>query len=117
MADTGWDAKLHESTDEDDVAAICNLFLRSWTVEQLAELPPLYRPGDVIEAGAIVPYAIRLIAAVGVGNRSTDPVLYGMSTFFTKAALRIAEFRGVVARQAPQGNSGWGPGHDLHAKH
>ena len=114
MADIGWDARLDESTYEDDVADVCNLFMRSWNVEQLAELPPLYRPGDVIEAGAIIPYAIRLIAAVGVGNRATDPVLYRMSTFFTKAALRIAELRGVVALQAPHG---WSPGRDLHTKH
>lgn len=99
MAVAGWQAQLDMASNEYAVAAVCNRFLSTWTAEELSEIPLSCRPDDVIEAEVIAPYAIRLIAAVGVGNRMSAPMLYRMSTFFTKAALRLADVMDVGARR------------------
>lgn len=90
-----WQVRLDSVADADGVAAVCDEFVGTWTEAELAGIPPKCRPPHPLEAADIGPYAIRLIAEIGVGNRTTTPLLYAMSTFFTKAALRIAEIKAV----------------------
>ena len=105
MTSSAWQTLLDHARNEDEVAAICNQFVSTWTAEELAQLPPGYRPDDAIEFESIAPYALKLIAGVGVGDRSTAPLLYRMSTFFTKAALRLAEVMAVEARRSSNARS------------
>ena len=106
MASAGWQAQLDMASNEYAVAAVCNRFLGTWTADELSEIPPGCRPDDVIEAEAIAAYAIKLIAAVGVGDRMSAPTLYKMSTFFTKAALRLADVMDAgIPRLAPARDS------------
>ncbi|MEP7069839.1 MAG: hypothetical protein ABI789_11380 [Usitatibacter sp.] len=39
----------------------------------------------------VSPYALALIRQLGVGERATAPGLHRLTTFFTKAALRLAQ--------------------------
>jgi hypothetical protein len=103
-----WQVLLNEATGADQVAAICDEFLDTWSPTELAGFPPTCKPPDAVEADDIGPYAIRLIAEVGVGNRTTTPLLYAMSTFFTKAALRIAEMETVPSPPHPSRHRGSG---------
>jgi hypothetical protein len=57
----------------------------------LAELPASCVPARVVEVRDVSPYALRLIRQLGIGDRATDPVLHEVTTFFTKAALRLAQ--------------------------
>ncbi|HUP30327.1 MAG TPA: hypothetical protein VM122_09160 [Usitatibacter sp.] len=91
MQTKNWQALLNEASDTGDVATICDQFLDTWSEAELAGIPATCLPPDVVQPDLIGPYAIQLIAEIGVGNRTTAPLLYAMSTFFTKAALRVAE--------------------------
>lgn len=102
MAGIGWQAQLDGASNEDDIAAVCDEFLKTWTADELSELPPSCQPVDSIKVEAIAPYAIKLIAALDVGNRSTAPMLYKMVTFFTKAALRLVDVMEVGGRRSPR---------------
>lgn len=99
---------LNEACDADSVAAVCDQFLGTWTDAELAGIPQTCQPPAVVEPDEIAPYAIRLIAEVGVGNRTTKPLLYAMSTFFTKAALRVAEMESPRAPPSPSNHRGSG---------
>ena len=105
MAGIGWQAQLDKASNEDDVAAICNEFLSTWTPEEFSELPSTCQPGPVIEVDAIAPYAIRLISALDVGTRATSPSLYKMATFFTKAALRLFDVMEVDSSRPVRGRN------------
>jgi hypothetical protein len=96
MATDGWQAKLDHARNEDAIAAICNDYVGSWTAAELAELPISCKPNASFNPDSISAYAIRLIAAVGVGNRASAPMLYKLSTFFTKAALRLADVMAIA---------------------
>jgi hypothetical protein len=96
-----WDTQLSRAVNEDEVAAVCNRFLREWTAAEISEIPLACRPRDPIECEHIAPYALMLIGALGVGNRATDPMLYRMSAFFTKAALRLHEVMAVGRSMLP----------------
>jgi hypothetical protein len=101
MSATGWQDRLKEASTQEGVVIVCNEYLGLWKPEELAELPATCWPNDVIGLEDVSPYALKLIAAVGVGDRSTAPMLYKMSTFFTKAALRLAEIMGPRAQVPP----------------
>ena len=94
MQKIDWQELLNEATDTERVASICNEFLRTWSAADIARIPASCHPPTTITVDQVGPYAIKLIAEIGVGNRSTAPLLYAMSTFFTKAALRLAELAG-----------------------
>lgn len=107
MQASGWQAILEAASNADEVVTACNEFLDFWTAAELAEIPAKFLPPEHLAADDISRYAVNLIAAVGVGNRATVPALYGMSTFFTKAALRLAEVSSStpVGRRIPPRSS------------
>ena len=109
MAAIGWQAKLDAARNEDDVASVCNEFLATWSAAELAEIPSSCRPEGTSTPESISPYANRLIAAVGVGNRAAAPALHRMSTFFTKAALRLADVMSIGSPDRSRRNPGAGP--------
>ena len=91
MAGIGWQSELDVASNEDEVAAVCNEFVATWTADELSELPSLCRISGVIGVEAIAPYAMKLIAVLGARDRAAAPQLHKMATFFTKAALRLVD--------------------------
>ena len=91
MADIGWQTELDMASNEDEIAAVCNAFVATWSADELSELPSLCRISGAIKVEAIAPYAMKLIAVLGVRDRATVPKLHKMATFFTKAALRLVD--------------------------
>ena len=89
----GWQSHLNEAATQRDVVSVCNQFLTMWSPAELAELPEACRPKDIIAVEDVSPYAVRLVLQSGDGDSSTAPMLVRMSTFFTRAALRLAEIR------------------------
>ena len=91
MSATGWQGRLDDASSTEDVVDVCREFLGLWTPEEFAQLPSTCRPHDDLGSQDVTPYALKLIQFVGVGDRATVPMLYRLSTFFTKAALRMAQ--------------------------
>jgi hypothetical protein len=88
---TGWQSRLDEASTKDDVVGVCKEFLALWTAEELAQLPASCQPKAAIAAEEVNYYALTLIRQSDIGDRSSAPLLHRMSTFFTKAALRLAQ--------------------------
>src|SRR5213083_2814576 len=93
MSVTGWQGRINDASTEEAVALVCRRYLELWTPEQLAELPESCRPRAELDSDDVGPYALRLIRQLGVGDRATAPFLYTLTTFFTKAALRMVQMR------------------------
>lgn len=108
MKTKNWQVLLDEACDAKSVATVCDQFLGTWSDAERAGIPGTCQPPAVVEPDEIARYAIRLIAEVGVGNRTTKPMLYAMSTFFTKAALRVAEMEAPLAPPSPANHRGSG---------
>ena len=88
---TAWQGRLNEAPGKEDVVAVCRQFLSHWTHGEIEELPAGCRPNATIDSDYVNAYALMLIRQLGIGDRVTAPMLYKMSTFFTRAALRLAE--------------------------
>ena len=88
---SSWHSNLSEASTERDVIAVCNRFVTGWTFTELGQLPAICQPKSVIGSEDVSPYALKLIAYLGNGNAATAPMLHRMSTFFTKAALRLLQ--------------------------
>jgi hypothetical protein len=91
MSAIGWQQRLEQASCEEDVVDVCRDFLAPWTPEEIAQLPASCRPGDHFASGDVTRYALKLIGVLGIGNRATAPMLHRMSTFFTRAALRVGQ--------------------------
>lgn len=102
MSAIGWQGQLNEATDQDEVCRVACRFLAGWGPEALAELPASCLPPVLLEVRDISPYALKLIRQLGIGERDSAPRLHEITTFFTKAALRLAQITtqaAVVARE------------------
>jgi hypothetical protein len=99
MSEMTWDTRLDEATTEGAVVALCDRFLAGWTFQDLGRLPATCQPRRVIEANDISPYAVELSGRLDERDAGTAPMLHRMSTFFTKAQLRMAQI--AQAQTAP----------------
>ena len=97
MSAIGWQGRLNEASTTDEVAVVCREFLASMTPVALAELPASCTPKERIEVQDVSPYALSLIRQLGIGSRSSAPALHEVTTFFTKAALRLAMITTQIA--------------------
>jgi hypothetical protein len=86
-----WYRNLDDASTVKDVVAVCNQFVTAWTFAELGQLPAACWPKSAIEAEDVGAYALRLITQLDNGDAATAPRLHRMSTFFTKAALRLLE--------------------------
>jgi hypothetical protein len=93
MASIGWQAHLNESSTPAQIVSVCNQFLTMWTREDLAQLPDACRPKNVVVLEDVSPYAVHLVLQLEKVDIATAPMLHRMTSFFTKAALRLAEIR------------------------
>ena len=97
MSAIGWQGRLNESSTTDAVGDVCNEFLALLTLAQRAELPGSCVPQEHVAVQDISPYALKLIRQLGIGDRASAPVLHEITTFFTKAALRLAQITTQIA--------------------
>jgi hypothetical protein len=91
MHELGWRSRLELASTEMGVLGVCNDFVGLWSASELEQIPPACRPGTLKVPDEIYPLALALIQHLGVGNRATHPLLHRMSSFFTTAALRLAQ--------------------------
>ena len=98
MPATSWDSRLDSATTPDDVAALCDRYVTAWSFQDLGQLPSSCQPVYGVEAGQVSPYALKLAERLGDRNADAAPMLHRMSSFFTKAAQRMAQ----IAASQPQ---------------
>jgi hypothetical protein len=96
MSAIGWQARLNEASSAEGVVNVCREYVGLWTSDEIAQLPATCRPRDDLDSQDLNPYALKLIQFVGVGDRASVPMLYKLSTFFTKAALRLEQVTPAV---------------------
>jgi hypothetical protein len=102
MSAIGWQGRLNEASSPDDVCLVVKAFFASWDAGAFAELPASCRPPEDLQVRDISPYALKLIRQLGIGERDSAPRLHEITTFFTKAALRLAQITtqaAVVAKE------------------
>ena len=97
MSAIGFQARLSEASSAEGVAGICRDYLASLTPAAIGELPESCLPTPHMREEDISPYALRLIRRLGIGDRASAPVLHEITTFFTKAALRLTHISIQVA--------------------
>ena len=86
-----WQGRLQETTCADDVIAVCREFVSVTTAQELADLPSDCKPSDFASPRDVQRYALDLIHALAIGDRSSAPTITRLSTFFTRAALRLVQ--------------------------
>jgi hypothetical protein len=91
MSATGWQGRLNAASNEEDVVTVCRDFLGLWTPEEIAQLPATCWPRRDLDWHDVNPFAMKLIQHIDIGDRISAPMLHKLSTFFTKAALRLAQ--------------------------
>ena len=99
---TTWNSSLDDATTADAVTSICDRFVTAWTFQELGQLPAACQPNDVVETDDVSPYALKLVERLGERDAAAAPMLHRMSTFFSKAALRLAQIAALEAK-APGG--------------
>jgi hypothetical protein len=97
MSAIGWQGRLNEAPTVDDVATVCREYVDLFSPASLAELPASCLPKPRIEVREISPYALSLIRELGLGDRASAPALHEITTFFIKAALRLAQITTQIA--------------------
>lgn len=97
MPATTWNSRLDEATTADAVTTLCDRFVTAWTFHELGQLPAACQPNDVVETDDVSPYALKLVERLGERDAAAAPMLHRMSTFFSKAALRLAQIADLEA--------------------
>jgi hypothetical protein len=105
MTAIGWQGRLNEAVSTEDVGAVVTDYLATWNSAALAELPISCKPDELLAVSDISPFALKLIRQLGIGNRASAPLLYELTTFFTKAALRLAQIGTQAATVAAERRS------------
>jgi hypothetical protein len=88
MTPTGWQERLDHAATADAVVLVVNEFLSLWTSEEDDGIPAECRLAHISEARQVSTHAFKLAHRL-TGTCLTEPAMYRISTFFTKAALRI----------------------------
>jgi hypothetical protein len=98
---TAWQDRLDEASSSEDVLRIVSEFLSFWTTGEWQAIPEDCRPRSLQNAQQVNAYAF-LLARRLTGSAKTDPGLHRLSTFFTKASLRIY---GIAESEARSGDA------------
>ena len=102
MSAIGWQGRLNEASTEDRVTDVCRAFLMAFGPASHEELAASCRPPGNLQTNDISPYALKLIRQLGIGDRVTAPALHEITTFFTRAALRLAQISTQAAAVAAE---------------
>lgn len=98
MPTTSWDSRLDTATTPAAVADLCELYVTAWSFQDLGQIPSSCQPSYGVEAGDVSPYAAKLATRLDGRDAEAAPMLHRMSTFFSKAAHRLAQ---IEASQPP----------------
>jgi hypothetical protein len=101
---TAWQMRLDEACSNADVLEVVGDFLATWASLELKAIAVELRPAALNNAQQVNAYAF-LLARMLTGNAKTQPELHRMSTFFTKASLRIFQLA-ENARASGPGDKG-----------
>jgi hypothetical protein len=96
MNEGGWHGHLNEASTQEGVVLVCNQFLMMWTPFEIEKLPASTRPKHAVKLQDVSPYALLLVMELAKPDHLGNGLLERMSTFFTKAAQRIAEIRAAT---------------------
>ena len=83
-----WQARLDGASSTQDVLQVVGEFLSKWPPRERESIPVDLRPGAFDSGPQVIAYAFTLAQRMN-GTAKTDPELHRMSTFFTKASLRL----------------------------
>ena len=112
-----WQARLDRASSTQDVLEVVGEFLSKWPPGEREDIPLDLRPGAFENAQEVIAYAFTLVQRLD-GTAKTDPELHRMSTFFTKASLRIfaLDEEGALGSDAhaPPARSQRGGSHSSH---
>ena len=95
-----WQARLDWASSTQDVLQVVGDFLSRWPPREREGIPVDLRPGAFDSAPQVIAYALTLVQRLN-GNAKTDPELHRMSTFFTKASLRLFELAEQASLASP----------------
>lgn len=90
-ASLGWQDRLDQASDREEIAAIAREFLARITAEEFANLPPQCRPSKIVDADDVVDYAVTLVKHSCARDNMSDAVLHRIASFFTDACSRLSQ--------------------------
>ena len=111
MTTAGWQRRLDEASTQEEVVLVVNDFLAVWTRDEIATLSEDCRPGPIENAQNVNAYALKLAHYQLSADLRASPELRRMTSFLTKAALRIyqiLEHTGEFAPETPAADRGTG---------
>jgi hypothetical protein len=100
LTSVGWQGCLNEAATEYDVVGVARDFLALLATEEIRELPLECRPGKIVDGDDIASYALTLSRAQYGGGA----VVHRMATFFSNAALRLAQIRARTSEVSSEGS-------------
>lgn len=95
-----WQARLDAASSTQDVLLVVGEFLAKWPPREREGIPVDLRPGAFDSGPQVIAYAFTLAQRLN-GTAKTDPELHRMSTFFTKASLRLYALAEEAAPASP----------------
>ena len=103
MIPGSWQERLVLAENDEDVLALCREFIAACTPHELAQLAAECKPAPCRNVAEIHSYALTLIRHAAIGGRFSAPTVHRLSTFFTRAALRLMELAPDAGDQRRQG--------------
>lgn len=102
MTTPRWQKRLEDASTQEDVVLAVNDFLALWTPDELAALAEDCRPGPIENAQNVNAYALKLAHYQYSADLRASPELRRMTTFLTKAALRIYQILEQTGEYPPE---------------
>ena len=87
----GWQGRLSEAGTAAEVLRVAREFVARITPGELQQIPEECRPTKIVDEDDISRYALILVQRSCAGDRMADRQLQRMASFFTRAALRLAQ--------------------------
>jgi len=88
MTTIGWQGRLNEAPTREAVVGVAQEFVSILGDTESDQLPPDCRPGPMEDAQQVTVFAL-MLAHRHDGDPKAAPALHRVTTFFTRAALRI----------------------------
>lgn len=88
----GWQGRLAEALTPEAVVAVVQDFVGGIGPAERDQLPPECRPGPMANAQQVTVFALMLVHRHD-GDPKSAPLLHRVTTFFTRAALRVYQIQ------------------------
>ena len=103
MIPGSWQERLNLADTDEAVLSLCREFIGGCAPHELAHLAAECKPVPCRNVAEIHSYALALIRHAAIGDRFSAPTVHRLSTFFTRAALRLMELAPAAGDQRRQG--------------